>query len=116
VRHCGGKQKSARSLGWVLKMLSDACSDFNSEISGIVLNRISKLKADLDNYSQPPFDYVHGEISAIRRAIATFESDDIDATKLIALIRILEKVREFHDTPPSADVDDIPVFKEALAA
>jgi hypothetical protein len=86
-------------------MLSDACSDFNSEISDLALDRISSLKAQLDNYSRPPFDYGLGEIPAIRRAITAFETDErLGPEPLIALLRILEKVRQFHDNPaaPSA--------------
>jgi hypothetical protein len=81
-------------------MLSDACSDFNSAVANFVFERISRLKDELDNYDQPPFDYHRGEIPAIRRAIAAFENDPHSSKDMIALLHILERVREFHDTPP----------------
>jgi hypothetical protein len=94
-------------------MLRDTCFEFNDKIGDFVREEISALKADLDKYSQPPFDYEHGEILAIRRAIAIFESDPCNAN-MIALLQILEEVRAFHDTAPSVDVD-IPAFKAVMA-
>jgi hypothetical protein len=92
-------------------MLSDTCFDFNSAIFEFVRERLSQLKAELDNYDQPPFDYEHGEIAAIRYAIAAFENDQYCAN-MLALVQILELVQEFHDTT-SADAD-LRAFKEAL--
>jgi hypothetical protein len=96
-------------------MLRDTCSDFNVHVGEFVSEQIGKLKEDLDRYDAPPFDYELGEIAAIRRAIAAFEADRDDAAALGELLRVLEKVREFHDAPPSVD-KDIPAFREALAA
>jgi hypothetical protein len=59
--------------------LSDACSDFNCKIADFVSGSIKDLKENLDNYDDPFWGYVRGEIPAVRRAIAAFENESCAA-------------------------------------
>jgi hypothetical protein len=90
-------------------MLSDTCFDFNSKIAKFVCEALDELKAELDHYDEPPW-YVRGEIPAIRRAIAAFDNDPHNAETLIALLRILEKVRLFHDSMAAGNFEKFGVL------
>jgi hypothetical protein len=81
-------------------MLSDACSDFKSDIEarGNRKKGVEILREQVAHYGRAPFDYKLGEIPALERlcdAVARGERGAFDR-----LVTLAEEVRKFHDTPP----------------
>jgi hypothetical protein len=92
--------------------LGDACAGFNQ----MVIDAIKQLQDDLANYSEEPHDYSLSEVRALLQACEEAMGRIYDRLNgvyvggvgwepgdLNRLVRLVETVRAYHDTPPAHD-------------